>query len=898
LDTRFKWAQPGVIVTPLGAFVLCVFTSSPHARSADPVLGAQAYNEVTFFVPVIGTKGGVPFTGLHVPYIYPDSGIAVANGREIFGLPKKPANKITVPFTADFVAGSPLEATTTGTPAFTSALWTELPIVGAKTASGGSPSTASAIVAELVALGMPPAFATIESLMKLHLLQTKEVADVDPNGVPKRELYRALTWTTTGTTSISGVTLLDSSTVKVNVADLASDPIRSDLGLASGDITPIVSLSYTMDFFFGPAEVWKQIPSLGVTPLVKTRVLILGGGLAGLATALQLTSTESYRERFEVKVVAQGHRLGGKGGSWRSPDPRYASRIEEHGIHVIFGFYHNFLRMLRGVYEDAERNPTTSFPARFSDAFSPRWDISFDDGTHQGFEFTFPKLPDDWGTGVPSPADFVKTLSNLLYRLLDPTSLKKVVEDLFEDIKNLVLPKDWTNPLRKQLFEFTRILVQGTIAEIALSAKSFDDFDGIDFRAWMKKHGASDEILNGPICQIPYDGVFAYAGPDTNSPLLAAGLAIRGLLRLSFFYESAPYFVMNAGMGEAVFAPIYEVLKGRGVEIDFFTKVIEVHMAGTVADKVVVQRQATITAGPSAYAPLVPLTTMQGSIPTWARDFDPAQLDNAALIAGKDFFSDAETYFESTETFSLGADYDHVVCALPAPVTAKVLTGIAANAELSKIASIETVSTIQVQAWLEQKIEDLGWKFGGVALGGFMQPLDMFLECSRLLPAEPWPGATRPLGLLYACGPFTPAWGGATTDPTFAPAMAAAARTQARAFMKDHWVRVLPGADAGAGELDFGVAYSPAPVALDRFDDVYVRANTNKSDQYVYCAPGALIYRPRPTSPSRTNLHFAGDWTRNGIDVPCMEGVTMSALTVVEAITGEDQHILAKRDWI
>ncbi|HEX7663001.1 MAG TPA: acetoacetate decarboxylase family protein, partial [Polyangiaceae bacterium] len=760
LDTRFKWAQPDVVVTPLGAFVLCVFTSSPHARSSDPILGAQAYNEVTFFVPVIGTKGAVPFTGLHVPYIYPDSGIAVANGREIFGLPKKPANKVTVPLAADFVAGSPIEATTTGTATYAGALWTELQVVAAKTTSGGSPSTASTILGDLVALGMAPAFATIESIMKLHLLQTKEVADVDPNGIPKRELYRALTWTTTGTNAISNVQLLDSSSVKVNVADLASDPIRSDLGLAAGDITPIVSLSYTMDFFFGPAEVWKEVPAIGVTPPAKTRVLILGGGLGGLATALQLTSTEAYRNRFDVKIVAQGHRLGGKGSSWRSPDPRYSSRIEEHGIHVIFGFYHNFLRMLRGVYEDAERDPTTTFPARFSDAFSPRWDITFDDGTHKGFEFTFPKMPEDWGTGVPTPADFVKILSNMLYKLLDPTSLVKAIEDVFDDIKNLVLPKDWTNPIRKQLFEFTRILVQGTIAEIALSPKSFDDFDGIDFRAWMKKHGASDEILNGPVCQIPYDGVFAYAGPDTDHPLLGAGLAIRGLLRLAFFYETAPYFVMNAGMGEAVFAPIYEVLKSRGVEIDFFTKVTEIHVAGTVADKVVVQRQATVLSGPSTYNPIAPLTTTQGTIPTWTRDFDPAQLANPAVIAGKDFFSDAEPYFESTETFSLGADFDHVVCALPAPVTAKVLTGVSTNAELTAIANVKTVSTIQVQAWLDQKIEDLGWKFGGVALGGFMQPLDTFLECSRLLPAEVWPSATRPLGLLYACGPFTPAWGG------------------------------------------------------------------------------------------------------------------------------------------
>lgn len=894
LDTRFSWAAPDVTVEPLGGFVLAVFTACPHARSADATLGAQAYSEITFFVPIVGMHGGLPFTALHVPYIYPDSGIAVANGREIFGLPKKPASRVTLPLVADFLAGVPADATTVGTATYSGALWTELGILSAKaTPSAGTPSLASAILGDLVALGMPPAIATIESLMKLHLLQTKEVADVDPNGIPKRELYRALTYTETGTTAISDVVLLDATQIKVKVEDLASDPIRSDLGLAAGDITPIAALSYTMDFFFGPAVTWKELPAIGAAPATKTKVCILGGGLGGLATALALTETEALRDRFDVRVLAQGHRLGGKGGSWRNPDPRYSSRIEEHGIHVIFGFYHNFLRMLRGVYEDAARTPAT-FPMRFEDAFSPRWDITFDDGTDKGFEFTFPELPEDWGRGVPTIGDLVKILADLLYRLLNPSTLSETLTEL---IPNFLLPPNLQNPIRAQLFEFTSILVKGTIAEIALSPKSFDDFDGIDFRAWMKKHGASDAILNGPVTQIPYDGVFAYPGPDTNSPMLGAGLAIRGLLRLAFFYETAPYFVMNAGMGECVFAPIYEVLKARGVAIEFFTKVTEVHMAGTVCDKVVLQRQAKVTAGVAAYDPIVPIATARGSVPAWTRDFDPAQLDGGAALVGKDFFSDAEPYFVSTETLAIGTDFDHVVCALPAPVTSRVLTGIAGNPELSAIGAIPTVCTMQVQMWSDQKSEDLGWKYGSVALGGFFQPLDTMLESTRLLPVEPWP-APGPQSLMYACGPFTPGWGGDPTLPAFHTAMDTAARTMARTFAKDNWVKVYSNADAGGGELDFSVVYSPAPPPLDHFDDAYVRANVNRSDQYVFCAPGGLVNRPRPTAATRKNLHFAGDWTRNGIDVPCMEGTTMSALYVAEAITGEDMHVLAKRDWI
>ena len=891
LATRFSWAAPDLTVEPLGGYVLCCFTAAAHARSNDPLLGAQAYSEVTFFVPIIGTHGGAPFTALHVPYIYPDSPIALANGREIFGLPKKPASRVDVPNAADFIAGAPLSASTVGTPVFDGRLWTELGIVSAKASPHvGTPSLASAILADLVAIGMPPALASIESLMHLHLLQTKEVADVDPNGIPKRELYRAVTNIMTGTTAISDVVLLDAADVKVRVEDLASDPIQTDLGLAAGDITPIVAISYTMDFFFGPAVTWKEEPIIGALPTTKTRVLILGGGLGGLATALALTETEALRNRYDVKVVAQGHRLGGKGASWRNPDPRLGSRIEEHGIHVIFGFYHNFLRLIRGVYTESERDPATTFPASFDDAFSPRWNITFDNGTSDAFELTFPETPEDWGRGIPTPADLVKLLADVIYRLVDPTTLKETLTELLPDF---LLPASMRHPIRSQLYEFVRVLLKGTIAEIALSPKSFDDFDGIDFRAWLKSHGASDAMLDGPVTQIPYDGVFAYPGADTSNPRLAAGLAIRGMLRLAFFYEKAPYFVMNSGMGECVFAPIYEVLKSRGVAMELFSKVIELHMSGTLADKVVVQRQAKVTAGVDAYDPIVHI----GNIPCWTRDADLAQLDGGAALAGKDFFSDAELSFVSTDTFTLGVDFDHVVCAIPSPVTARILTGIAGNAELLGIANIQTVCTVQVQTWLDRKIEDMGWKFGGVALGGFLQPLDTMLECSRLLSRELWT-ATAPVGLLYSCGPFTPAWGGDTTNPAFQGAMNAVARTEARAFAKDHYVKVLPGADAGAGELDFNVLYSPAPVSPDRFEDAFVQANVNLAEQYVYCAPGELHFRPRPTNLARPNLHFAGDWTRNGIDVPCMEGVVVSALYVAQAITGQDQNIQAKRDWI
>src|SRR5262249_28937987 len=52
-----------------------------------------------------------------------------------------------------------------------------------------------------------------------------------------------------------------------------------------------------------------------------------------------------------------GWQRGGKGASGRAPylpqDGSTARRIEEHGLHIWFGFYEHAFRMMRSVYEEA-----------------------------------------------------------------------------------------------------------------------------------------------------------------------------------------------------------------------------------------------------------------------------------------------------------------------------------------------------------------------------------------------------------------------------------------------------------------------------------------------------------------------------------------------------------------
>ena len=56
--------------------------------------------------------------------------------------------------------------------------------------------------------------------------------------------------------------------------------------------------------------------------------------------------------------------------------------------------------------------------------------------------------------------------------------------------------------------------------------------------------------------------------------------------------------------------------------------------------------------------------------------------------------------------------------------------------------------------------------------------------------------------------------------------------------------------------------------------------------------PGTLKFRPSPAPLTLSNLRLAGDWTKNGVDIPSMEGTVTSALLAAQSILGEDLHIL------
>ena len=85
----------------------------------------------------------------------------------------------------------------------------------------------------------------------------------------------------------------------------------------------------------------------------RRKIAILGGGMSGLAAALELTTDPSWKERYDVTIYQVGWRLGGKCATGRNALRN--QRIEEHGLHVWFGCYENAFRLLRECYRELGR---------------------------------------------------------------------------------------------------------------------------------------------------------------------------------------------------------------------------------------------------------------------------------------------------------------------------------------------------------------------------------------------------------------------------------------------------------------------------------------------------------------------------------------------------------------
>jgi uncharacterized protein with NAD-binding domain and iron-sulfur cluster len=691
----------------------------------------------------------------------------------------------------------------------------------------------------------------------------------------------------------------------------------------------------------------------------KQRVAILGGGMAALSAAYQLSLTPELRDAYGVTVYTLGWRLGGKCATGRDR----LGRICEHGLHFWFGCYENSFAMLREVYA-AWRPPVDCKVRGWNEALRPQ-DFTplgaVDAGKPAYWPLTWPLMGGTPGDGglYPKLWEIVEGLVGVLEdvienseelrslvldgRLVDPndvavgaarpasiagvppyglaevaTAARQWIRRALADVERLT--EEALGPIRRllaalrdhraggpttdpasELLHIGAAFTIGVFEDVFLERKTYEQLCDVDFRDWLTGHGADPDVLRtSTFLRAFYDTVMQYEDGDPKRPSMAASAAIVTLVRLGCTTKGAMMWELQAGMGEVIVAPIYEVLRDRGVRFMFFRRVDRLELSRDHArvERIHLARQADLIG--SEYLPTI---SLKGLV-CWPSEPDWDQLKDGGRLraAGVNFESHWCNWPPAgVETLELGEHFDQVVLAIPLGVFKRLNAEssladelIAANPGFKAMTEhIGLIPTMATQIWCDLDLRALGWEVEKPAAVGGPEPLSVWADMSQSLPFEPWSGAAQPGSVQYFCGPLsTKLYAQPSTDCAVPEQAANAAHDTAVTWLERYARTFLPATTDAKGRIDWRFLHaSPGAVGLARFDEQFWRANVDPSE----CCPGSFAgstqYRLPADGSGFPNLFLAGCWVRTGLDTTCVESAIMAGMQAARAISGSPKVV-------
>ncbi|WP_224241304.1 NAD(P)-binding protein [Hyalangium gracile] len=693
---------------------------------------------------------------------------------------------------------------------------------------------------------------------------------------------------------------------------------------------------------------------------MKKKVAVLGGGAGALTTAYYLSRTPELREEYEVTVYQVGWRLGGKGASGRGPH----GRIEEHGLHLFWGFYENAFALMRECYRVMNR-PATAPLATFEQAFRPRDLIAMEDfvqGNWQRWVVPFPANSRRPGEGLEDTASW-EVIEGLLRVALElfgklkgglTLSAERGPAQLVEEVvlavgtrlleqahataaaaaqehvvaleslgaKILDLMRDFLQWLWEQiehLIESNFLLYQLSVGldfimanligilEDGVLTRGFNSIDGVDYREWLKKHGASELTLRSVLARVIYDAAMSMVDGDPDRQSIGAGSALRALLRIGLTYQGHVAYEFSASMGDTVFVPLYEACRKNGVRFEFFHRVEEV-VAERVPGgqpritKLRIGRQVDLKDPAAGYDPLITVK----NLPCWP---DRPLYDQ--IVQGEQLLReniDLESFYTpwrsvAERVLEVDKDFHQVVFGIPvASVRYLCPTLMELNPAWRRM--VDEVATIQTQAfqlWLSKDQRALGWTVGAPLLTGYVEPLDTWADMTSVLPREGWAQPNAPLTVAYFCGPLPgPTIPPPPTEHGYPARQKAVALENALGFLRNDigvlWPRATQPNNPAVFDWNLLVP-SNERAGEERFATQYWRANVDPSERYTLALPGTAKARIRPDGTGFSNLTICGDWVDNGFYIGAAEGAVISGMQAFRAVTGRKLRIAGEAFW-
>lgn len=692
----------------------------------------------------------------------------------------------------------------------------------------------------------------------------------------------------------------------------------------------------------------------------RPRVVVLGGGMAGVAAAWRL-SEPGWQDRFEsITVHQRGWRLGGKGASSRGVH----GRIEEHGLHIWLGHYDNAFRLLRECYAELDR-PTRdpACPIRtWRDAMLPSSEVGFEDlhggeWTHWLAQFREngllpgdpldvvddPTLAEVVRRGFGLLADFVRSvgprpaveLSGRAHASAAPSASAtaasilaigamvealpvaddlvrgsatdetlETIDALLRSVRTALDQLGSTDHAARRSWHLvglvaamTRGLVADGVVEDPMRLRTLDDEE---FCSWIVRHGAPEEVARSTFVRGLYDLVFGHVDGDPDRWGFGAGVGTSLSIRTWLEYRGSIFWKMAAGMGDVVFAPLHQALRDRGVDIEYLSRVDELRPGpdGRCIDEIVVGRQVALAPGRDRYDPLVRIKGLPcfPDRPLVDQLADAAGIEAQPLEAHGCEWPDAER-----RVLRRGADFDVAVFAMPPPMAEVVCRRLIEDRPewRAMTEGLRTVATQSVQLWLREDEPALGWSRPGTTITGYVDSFDTWASMPQLIEFEDWPHDDEPRAIAYLVNTLD---GDGPADGvdwlTHAAAEQQRVRDNAHRFLTGALGHLLPRAQRD-GDFRWDLLCGPDDATgPDRLDAQYCRANVDPSDRYVQSVPGSDRLRLRSDESGYDNLFLAGDWTDNGLNAGCIEGAVLSGLQAANAVLGRSRFHRITGTWL
>jgi uncharacterized protein with NAD-binding domain and iron-sulfur cluster len=683
--------------------------------------------------------------------------------------------------------------------------------------------------------------------------------------------------------------------------------------------------------------------------MARKKIAILGGGIAALSAAFELTELDPENKLFDITVYTIGWRLGGKGAVGRNTAK--GNRAEEHGLHVWTGFYDNAFHLVDRVYAALTKQGIRP-------PFGGR-ECSFIGLDHCVLTEPVPPgvKPDpctDWNSwvinlapheGLPgTPRDSFFSLTDFLRSLIDSSvELRKSVADPWPQdgppewatdeekergpfstahTRIASLPSD-PNVVTRRQSEELQLLLRHSIEPVQNAARSavgedrqqlilceialvimfgmlsdgviwngFDSIDDFEWKDWMLRNGCDPETLESAIVRGCYDYVFGFIRGQEN---VGAGTGTRILLKLMFAYRGSFFYLLRATMGELIFAPLYQVLYDRKVKFNFFTRVDSI---GLSADGQSIEFiDTTVQARPNepTYHPLIGVWDgKKRYIPSWPSEPIYCLLQNGDQLCGMDLESAWSPPWPGAypERLEVGRHFDDVVLGISIGAFGTICADLINRIPRWKCMTdaVLTTATTAFQAWTTKTTCELGAKGPETVLSGFQLPFDSWGDLTLMLPMEQWSGE-RPKGLAYFVGcleeddPPPPSCYG------YPGQVLARAQTRTLDWINNYLRRLWPNVVDAHGQVQWGLFFAPqGSTPRERFEAQYLRVNINPSDRYVLSVAGSVSARLRADESGVDNLYLAGDWVRTGINAGCIEASVMAGRAAAAAIRSIPYH--------